>query len=92
MLSVLKNIEAPSENQPEVSDVGYNMVESTLIGKKFGFSSFMWYMPNKHVPFAYRFLRSSDIAYWQKSDPAIIWQFTRNNKVLNVENYSFILE
>lgn len=57
-----------------------------------GFSPSMWYLPDSSKPFAYRFLSPSDTAYWQLSDPDIVWQFTRDNKVRNVENYAFILE
>lgn len=48
-------------------------------------------MPDNTDPFAYRFLRPNDTAYWQRGDPDIIWQVTRNNLVDNAMNYGFLL-
>jgi hypothetical protein len=49
-------------------------------------------MPDPTKPFAYRFLRPKDNAYWQTGDPDIVWQVTRNNLIDNERNYFFILE
>ena len=41
------------------------------------------------TPFAYRFLRRSDPAYWQVTDPDRVWQVVRDDATDNVENPDF---
>jgi hypothetical protein len=54
-----------------------------------GFSYDWWNMPDQTQTFVYRFMRPKDDAYWQITDPDIVWQCTRDNAVDNVENYGF---
>ena len=47
-------------------------------------------LPDEEVPFAYRFLRADDDAYWQVSDPDRVWSVVRDDNYENVENPDFL--
>ena len=58
----------PNANMPTVAEI-----EAAVEYGYYGFDNVQWVLPQETVPFAYRFLRSSDNAYWQVSDPDRVW-------------------
>lgn len=58
----------PEEYIPTVSEI--TAATEDLL---YGFDQFQWVLPVDTVPFAYRFLRPTDDAYWQITDPARVW-------------------
>jgi len=75
----------PDLDTPTVSEI----TEATEYGL-YGFDNFQWVLPVNTVPFAYRFLRHTDTAYWQVTDPDRVWQVVNDDDIDNVENPDFV--
>lgn len=69
-----------------------DLTSDALDGELVGFSALRWLVPDSTTAFAYRYLRDTDVAYWQVSDPDIVWSCTRDNAVNNVMNYAFMFD
>ena len=46
-------------------------------------------LPDEGVPFGYRYLRKTDAAYWQVTDPDRVWDVSKSDSFDNVENPDF---
>lgn len=89
-LENFQSLETPDTNHPITVEKEIELPDEALYGELFGFSALMWFLPDPAVPFAYRYLRDTDAAYWQITDPDIVWSCTRDNKVNNRMNYAFM--
>ena len=77
--------EAPDYSYPLAAEF-----ESAIDLGLYGFSTTQWVLPDTSKPFAYRFQRTTDVAYWLPTDPDRVWQVIKDNSVDNVENANFI--
>ena len=75
----------PAANYPDLQEIA-EAVEYGL----YGFDDVQWVLPESTENFAYRFLRKTDLAYWQVSDPDNVWQVVYSDDYDNVSNPDFI--
>ena len=83
-------ISLTSENVPSTVFPTTSEIEAAVDLGLYGFSGYQWVLPDDSVPFAYRYLRNNNAAYWQVTDPDRVWSITKANSLINVENPDFV--